>query len=132
VEAGDESRTMGSVLVLPVLSECILILEGRLMGESAVVKRRLRSELSEDEESVRDEERFGSVYREEEGFVRFSGAAAGLGWFGRRSWLTVESLPSLMKSIHVSRSWARKCDATTPCEWCLELLPMIASRSLSV
>jgi hypothetical protein len=42
------------------------MLDGRLMGESAVVKRLLRSELREDDESVRGGGRFGSVYRDEE------------------------------------------------------------------
>lgn len=60
--AGDESNTMGSELVLPVLFECILMLDGRLMGASAVVKRRLRSELRDEDESVRGGKgRFGRV-----------------------------------------------------------------------
>lgn len=55
---------MGSEVELPGVVECILMLEGRRMGESAVVRRRLRSELrDDDEESVR-EGRFASVYRE--------------------------------------------------------------------
>ena len=62
---GEESKTMGSELEVPGVVECILILEGRLMGESAVVRRRLRSELREDAESVR-EGRFGRVYRDED------------------------------------------------------------------
>jgi hypothetical protein len=129
IEAGEESSTIESALVSPALSECILILDGRFMGESAVVKRRLRSpELREDDESVRGEGRFGSVYREEEGFDRASEVAAGL---GGGCWLTVSVPSSRRKSIHVSRSCARKCDATTPCEWCLELLPMIASLAPS-
>ena len=135
MEAGDESSTIGSALVLPAFSECILMLDGRLMGESAVVKRRLRSpELREDEESVRGEGRFGSVYRDEEGFVRPSEVVARLGLLlGGGGWLTLASVPSsLKKSIHVSRSCARKCDATTPCEWCLELLPITASLAPSV
>jgi hypothetical protein len=115
-EAGDESNTIGSVLESPAFSECMRMLDGRLIGESAVVRRLLRSELREDDESVRCEGRFGSVYREEEGFERVSEVAVGLklpdgGW-----WLPVVSVPSLRKSIHVSRSCARKCDATTPCE----------------
>jgi len=65
VGAGEEPRTIGSEMEVPGVVECILILDGRLMGESAVVSRRLRSELREDDESVR-EGRFGSVYREEE------------------------------------------------------------------
>jgi hypothetical protein len=148
--AGDESSTIGSALVFPAFSECILILDGRLTGESAVVRRRLRSpELREDDESVRGEGRFGSVYREEEGFVRASEVAAGANelasepwpgneepWPGREvcgSWLTLPSVPSsLRKSIQLSRSCARKCDATTPCEWCLELLPITASLAPSV
>jgi hypothetical protein len=68
------------------------------------------------------------VYREDEGFARASEAAAGLNVLDGGCWLLLVSVPSLRKSIHVSRSCARKCDATTPCEWCLELLPMTASR----
>jgi hypothetical protein len=132
VEAGEELSKMGSALESPAFSECIRILDGRLMGESAVVRRRLRSELREDDESVRCEGRFGRVYREEEGFERASGAAAGLLFEEGGCWLPVVSVPSLRKSIHVSRSWARKCDATTPCEWCLELLPIMASRGPSM
>lgn len=41
------------------------MLDGRLMGESAVVSRRLRSELRDEDESVRGG-RAGSVYREDE------------------------------------------------------------------
>jgi hypothetical protein len=52
-EAGDEPKTIGSALESPVFSECMRMLEGRLNGESAVVRRRLRSELREDDESVR-------------------------------------------------------------------------------
>lgn len=59
-EAGDESNTIGSVFESPVFSECMRMLDGRLKGESAVVRRRLRSELREDD-SVRGEGRFGSV-----------------------------------------------------------------------
>jgi hypothetical protein len=66
VEAGDESSTIGSELDAPAVLECILILEGRLMGESAVVSRLLRSELCEDDESVRGGGRLGSVYRDDE------------------------------------------------------------------
>lgn len=62
--AADESKTMGSELELPALFECILMLDGRRKGESAVVRRLLRSELSDDEESERGGGRFGSVYRE--------------------------------------------------------------------
>jgi hypothetical protein len=63
---GEESSTIGSEVEVPWLLECILILDGRLMGESATVKRLLRSELREDE-SVRSGGPFGSVYREDEG-----------------------------------------------------------------
>ena len=129
---GDESSTMGFVIVAPVLSECILMLDGRLMGESVVVKRRLRSELLDGDESVRGGGRDGSVYREEEGIAPSSEAAAGFGMMDVGCWLALRSVPSLRKSIHVSRSWAKKCDATTPCEWCLELLPIMASRAPSV
>ena len=127
-EAGGESRRIGSILELPVLSECIRILDGRLIGESAVVRRRLRSELREDGESVRGEGRLGSVYRMEEGFARASWAAAGSSSLDGGCWLTSVSVPSLKKSIHVSGSCARKCDATTPSECCRELFPMIMSR----
>jgi hypothetical protein len=129
IDAGDESSTIGSALVFPAFSECIRILDGRLMGDSAAVRRRLRSpELREDDESVRSEGRFGSVYREEEGVDRASEVAAGS---GGGCWLTGSVPSSRKKSIHVSRSCARKCDATTPCEWCLELLPMTASLAPS-
>lgn len=131
-EAGDESTIMGSALEFPVFSECMRMLDGRLKGESAVVRRRFRSELREDDESARGEGRFGSVYREDEGFARASGAVAGFKSLECECWLTLASLPSLKKSIHVSPSWARKCDATTPCEWCLELLPITASRAPSI
>lgn len=131
-EAGDESNKMGSALESPALSECMRMLDGRLMGESAVVRRRLRSELREEDESVRCEGRFGRVYRDGEGFERASVAAAGLLCAVGGCWLAVDSVPSLRKSIHVSRSWARKCDATTPCEWCRELLPITASRGPSM
>jgi len=130
--AGGESSTMGFALVAPVVSECILMLEGRLMGESVVVKRRLRSEPLEGDESVRGGGRVGRVYREEEGFARSSEVAAGLDMLDVGWWLALVSVPSLRKSIHVSRSCARKCDAITPCEWCLELRPMTASRAPSV
>jgi hypothetical protein len=63
---GEESNTIGSEVEVPGTVECILILEGRLIGESAVVKRLLRSELWDDDESVRVGGRFGSVYREAE------------------------------------------------------------------
>jgi hypothetical protein len=65
-ETGDELSTMGSAFDVPGLLECILMLEGRRMGDSAVVKRLLRSELSDELESVRGGGRFGSAYREEE------------------------------------------------------------------
>lgn len=57
---------MGSDGDMPVLLECILMLDGRLMGESAVVSRRFRSELRDEDESVRGGGRAGSVYREDE------------------------------------------------------------------
>lgn len=58
---GEDSSTIGSVLVSPALSECILMLEGRRIGESAVVKRRLRSALVEEDESVRGKGREGRL-----------------------------------------------------------------------
>jgi hypothetical protein len=91
---------MGSEVEVPGLFECILILDGRRMGDSAVVKRLLRSELRDDEESVRGGGRFGSVYREDDdcggdcrcgGFVVLRDRVA----FG-----------SAKKSIHVSPSRA--------------------------
>lgn len=112
--AGDESSTIGSELLFPAPFECILILDGRLMGESLVVRRLLRSELRDDEESVRGRGRLGSVWREEEGWRRFSETVAGSlgGWR-----LTAWSVPdSRRKSIHVSPPYAWKCDATAPCE----------------
>jgi hypothetical protein len=63
---GEESNTIGSEVEVPATVECILILDGRLIGESAVVRRLLRSELWDDDESVRVGGRFGSVYRKEE------------------------------------------------------------------
>lgn len=122
-EAGDESNMMGSELVFPAPSECILILDGRLIGESAVVRRLLRSELREDEESVRGEGRLGREYRAKEGFAWASWAAAGSSSVDSGCWVTLVSVPSLRKSIHVSASWARKWDATTPPECCRGLFP---------
>jgi hypothetical protein len=66
VDRGDKSNTMGSEVDVPALFECILMLDGLLMGESAVVRRLLRSELRDDDESVRGGGRLGSAYREDE------------------------------------------------------------------
>lgn len=126
-EAGDESSMMGSALVLPAFSECVRILDGRLMGESVAGRRRLRSELREDDESVRGKGRFGRVYREEDAIMRASEAVAGSNSPVGSCWLTPVSLPSLKKSIHVSLSCARKCDATTPSEGFREPPPMYVS-----
>jgi hypothetical protein len=57
---------MGSEVDVPGLLECILMLDGRRMGESAVVSRLLRSELCDEDESARGGGRFGSAYRDEE------------------------------------------------------------------
>jgi hypothetical protein len=65
-ETGEELRTMGSEVDVPGLLECILMLEGRRMGDSAVVRRLLRSELSDELESERGGGRFGSAYRGED------------------------------------------------------------------
>jgi hypothetical protein len=114
--AGDDSSTIGSECEVPGLLECILMLDGRLIGESAVVRRRLRSELREDDESVR-EGRFGRVYRDDE--EGWGGCRLGAVVPVREGWFTFWSA---RKSIHVSPRCAfggccaRKCDATTPCE----------------
>jgi hypothetical protein len=100
-EAGEESSTMGSEVDVPGVLECILILEGRLMGESAVVSRLLRSELREDDESVRVGGRLGSVYREEEACGGSGGSGALVLVCGCRV-----ALRSARKSIHVSPSRA--------------------------
>lgn len=104
---------MGSEVEVPGVVECILMLEGRRIGTSAVVRRRLRSELREDDDSVRSmsccEGLLGS---------RLS-LLPGRGFTGGTD---VELLPfplwSARKSIHVSASLPRasKCEATTPCE----------------
>jgi hypothetical protein len=65
-EIGEELRTMGSEVDVPGLLECILMLEGRRMGDSAAVRRLLRSELSDELESERGGGRFGRAYRGEE------------------------------------------------------------------
>jgi len=90
---------MGSEVEAPGLLECILILEGRLIGESAVVKRLLRSELREDEESVRGG-RFGRLYREDED------CAEGSGWAELVVVRDRLAFGSAKKSIQVSPSRA--------------------------
>jgi hypothetical protein len=96
---------MGSAVEVPGVLECMRMLDGRRMGESAVVRRRLRSELPrEDDESARGG-RLGSVYRDEEA----CGGSGGSGAFvlvvvlvlERGGWLTCWSAK---KSIHVSPS----------------------------
>jgi hypothetical protein len=80
--AGDESSRMGSEVELPALFECILMLDGLRMGDSAVVRRRLRSELRDDEESGRCEERLGRANRDDDG--RDCWVSAGEAW--ARDW----------------------------------------------
>jgi hypothetical protein len=92
---------MGSELDVPGMLECILILDGRLMGESAAVSRLLRSELREDDESVRAGGRFGSVYRDEEACG--GGCGSGAAVLGCDCRVAVWSA---RKSIHVSLSRA--------------------------
>lgn len=105
----------------PGTDECILMLDGRLMGDSAVVMRRLRSELSEDDESL-CEGRFGRLYSGACVEPRNGAAACGMGGVAVLLRAGRWTFWSARKSIHVSPSrplggcWARKCDATTPCE----------------
>jgi hypothetical protein len=65
-ETGEELSTMGSAVDVPGVLECILMLDGRRMGESAVVRRLLRSELRDEDESVRGGGRFGRAYRDDD------------------------------------------------------------------
>jgi hypothetical protein len=112
---------MGSEFEAPGVVECILMLDGRLIGTSAVVKRRLRSELREDDESVRS--MCGRESRCEGLLGRISCCEGRL--CGLTCGTDLEPLPllpfplwSAKKSIHDSPSLprARKCEATTPCE----------------
>jgi hypothetical protein len=109
---------MGSELEPACELLCILTLDGRRMGDSAVVRRLLRSELlPEDGVSARGGGCEGRANGEDDdGGSMFGSVEVWVGC-GR---MRVGSTPaSRRKSTHVSPpyascGWARKCDATAP------------------
>jgi hypothetical protein len=108
------------------------MLEGRRMGDSAVVRRLLRSELRDDEDSGREAAGRGTGSESRRGrwcvdvgglsIIPSSGAVSGCRSPGR-SWCRVWSGPDWRrKSNHVSLpyasgGWGRECEPPAPCTW---------------
>jgi hypothetical protein len=107
---------MGLVLDSPGAAECMRMLEGRRRGDSAVVRRLLRSELCDDEDWGREAAERGTGSESRRGrwcvdigglsIIPSSGAVSGCRSPGR-SWCRVWSGPDWRrKSNHVSLPYA--------------------------